>query len=124
MKYSNSDDPPVPVAEVNLKKINSPERSRSLEMVLDTGADISLLPRSVLEEIGIKPSGKKFLLVGFDGSTIESEIYVLQVILLGKRFEGAYSAIDEPIGIIGRDILNQLVLLLDGPQLQWSEVTS
>ncbi len=93
-------------------------------MVLDTGADISLLPRSVLEEMGIEPSGKKFLLIGFDGSSIESDIYELQVILLGKRFEGAYSAIEEPVGIIGRDILNQLVLLFDGPELQWSEVTS
>src|SRR5690606_13170375 len=121
----NSDNPPIPVAEVSLKKTNSRARSDTLEMVLDTGADISLLPRSILEDMGIEPSGKKFLLIGFDGSTIESEIYELQVIFrLGKRFEGAYSAIDEPVGIIGRDILNQLVLIFDGPELQWSEVTS
>jgi hypothetical protein len=43
----------------------------------------------------------------------------LQVIFLGKRFTGKYCVIDEKIGILGRDVLNQVSILFDGVNLEW-----
>jgi hypothetical protein len=41
--------------------------------------------------------------------------------LLGKTFKGRYLTLDQECGILGRDVLNHLVVLLDGPALNWRE---
>jgi hypothetical protein len=41
--------------------------------------------------------------------------------MLGRAFRGQFLVIDQQAGILGRNILNNLALLLDGPQLTWSE---
>jgi len=43
------------------------------------------------------------------------------MIFLKRAYRGRYLVIDSEQGILGRDILCNLVLLLDGPRLQWSE---
>ena len=123
-KFDISYDPPALIAKIALRTIESGERSQDVEMLVDTGSDITLLPRARLDELGIKPSGKEYELVGFDGHIIKSEIYYLQVILLGKRFTGNYCAVNGSAGILGRDILNQITILLDGPNLEWDEIQS
>ena len=42
--------------------------------------------------------------------------------MLGRTFRGQFLVIDEEVGILGRNILNALALLLDGPQQTWSEL--
>jgi hypothetical protein len=41
--------------------------------------------------------------------------------MLGRTFRGQFLVIDEETGILGRNILNTLALLLDGPRQTWSE---
>ena len=43
------------------------------------------------------------------------------MLLLNKAFRGRYLLTDDSDGIIGRDVLSALTLLLDGPAQQWSE---
>ena len=59
-------------------------------------------------------------LVGFDGSTEKYKAVEAQIIFGSKRHTGKYCLIDDTIGIIGRDILNQVTLLFDGPEQTWS----
>jgi len=40
---------------------------------------------------------------------------------LGKNFTGKFLLIDQPMGILGRNILNSLALVLDGSGLSWAE---
>lgn len=123
-KFDLAYDLPAPIAKIAIKTIESVERLRDVKMLLDTGSDITLLPKSNLLKLGIEPSDKTYELVGFDGHTIKSEIYHLQVIFLGKRFTGNYCAVDDVVGILGRDILNQITIIFDGPSLEWDEVQS
>ncbi len=123
-KFDLAYDPPAPVANITLKTIDSGERLRDVKMLLDTGSDITLLPKVFLLKLGIEPSDKAYELIGFDGHIIKSEIYHLQVIFLGKRFTGNYCAVDDVVGILGRDILNQITILFDGPSLEWDEIQS
>lgn len=44
------------------------------------------------------------------------------MIFLGKRFTGKYCVVDDEIGILGRDILNQVSILFDGLNLTWHEI--
>ncbi len=108
-----------------MRIIEGGERLRDVKMLLDTGSGITLLPRASLNALGIDPSGiKEYELVGFDGHITKSKIFHLQVIFIGKRFTENFCAIDDAVGIIGRDILNRIPILYDGPNLEWSEVQS
>jgi hypothetical protein len=46
---------------------------------------------------------------------------ILDLLFLKRAFRGRYLLIEEERGIMGRDILNHVILLLDGPRQQWSE---
>jgi hypothetical protein len=41
--------------------------------------------------------------------------------MLGRTFRGQFLVTDQPVGILGRNILNSLALLLDGPRQTWSD---
>ena len=120
-KYDNSSEPPAPIAQITLRNIETGERLRNISALLDTGADISLLPLSAVKALQIEPLTEKIKLVGFDNSNDIFEIYELQVIFLGNRFTGKYCVIEDEVGIIGRDILNQVSILFDGINLEWEE---
>ena len=44
-----------------------------------------------------------------------------ELLMLGRTFRGQFLVVDQQVGILGRNILNALALLLDGPQQTWSE---
>jgi len=43
------------------------------------------------------------------------------MIFLNRTFRGRFLLINQERGVMGRDILNRVSLLLDGPDLSWSE---
>ena len=45
----------------------------------------------------------------------------VEMVFLRRLFKGQYLVIDEDQGILGRDVLNHIALLLDGPGLSWEE---
>ena len=38
------------------------------------------------------------------------------------RFKGDFLVVDQPWGILGRNVLNAVPLTLDGPRLRWDEL--
>lgn len=121
MKYDNSFDPPAPIAEIVLRNIETGERSTKIKMLLDTGADISLIPFSMLQNLQIQASEESVNLSGFDETESSAELYNLQIIFIGKRITGNYCGINDEIGILGRDVLNEFCLTFDGVNLEWKE---
>ncbi len=121
MKYNETFEPPAPIAEIALRNVITGERIENIVVLLDTGADISLLPLSVVEKLQIEPSGENVNLIGFDDSRSISKAYFLQVIFLGKRITGEYCPIDDETGILGRDVLNEFSIVFDGVNLEWKE---
>ena len=115
-------DPPAPIAQVALRNLDSGEMVVDVPLLLDTGADVTLLPRNIVEQIGVQlVAGQSYELMGFNGSTSSAPVVMLDLLFLKRAFRGRYLVIEEGRGIMGRDILNCLALLLDGPQQQWSE---
>jgi hypothetical protein len=121
MKYDETFDPPAPFAEIVLRSVETGERSAKIRVLLDTGADISLLPLKTLEQLKIGASPESVNLFGFDDSQSIAKIYNLQIIFLGKRVSGNYCGIADETGILGRDVLNDFSILFDGVSLDWKE---
>ncbi len=117
-------DPPAPIAQVSLRAADGGTADDVL-LLLDTGADITLLPRSAIARLGITPDpALAYELVGFDGSRSTTQAVDLDMIFLQKAFRGRYLLIDRDHGILGRDILASVILLLDGPRQEWSQNTT
>lgn len=121
MKYDETFDPPAPIAEIVLRNTQTGERSGKIKMLLDTGADISLLPLKTTEQIKIEATTDTVNLFGFDESQSVAKIYHLQIIFLGKRISGNVCAIKDEIGILGRDVINDFSILFDGINSEWKE---
>ncbi len=115
-------DPPAPVSSVTLRHPVTGVSLSNVLMLMDSGADVTVLLREAVEKLGISPIGDKvYELQGFNGSLQLAEMVQLELVFLRKRFKGQFLLIDQPIGILGRNILNAIALLLDGPNAQWNE---
>ena len=91
-------------------------------MLIDTGADATLLPSDAVEQLGIKPEENADLEVQvFDGGIKWLKLAKLELYFLDKKFSGDYLLIDRAMGILGRNILNNVRILLDGPHAKWEE---
>jgi len=115
-------DPPAPVAQVTLRNPHSGATAPDVLLLLDTGADVTLLPRMAVERLGVPVlPGQRYELMGFNGSRSFAPAVMLDLLFLNRAFRGRYLLIEAERGVMGRDILNHVVLLLDGPQLHCSE---
>ncbi len=112
--------PPAPVARVTLRNPNTGVTLADVPMLIDSGADVTLLPQPSVEFLGIVAEANiAYELTGFDGSQSSSQAVRADLLFQGKTFKGEFLLIHQEVGYIGRDILNHLALLLDGPGLNW-----
>jgi len=120
---SENFNPPAPVAYVTLRNPATGDVLTNVPMLIDTGADATLVPAEVVEKLGIiAEENKAFEVQGFGGDTNYLKSAKLDLLLLNKTFKGEYLLVDRPIGILGRNILNKLRILFDGPREEWNEL--
>lgn len=94
-------------------------------MLLDSGADVTLIPQIILESLDISSAqGKHYELIGFDDSISFAPVVQLELIFCGRTFRGQFLLINQEWGILGRNVLNSVPLMLDGPNLKWGEKRS
>ncbi|MCA9945981.1 MAG: retroviral-like aspartic protease [Anaerolineales bacterium] len=118
-------DPPAPLAQVILRNPQNADQLASVPMLLDSGADVTLIPAESANQLAITAeSGAQYELMGFDGSLTVATAVQLEMVFFSKIFRGRFLLIDQAWGIIGRDILNLLSLSLDGPKQIWAELPS
>ena len=122
-KYDSSQfDPPAAVAQVILRDASTGVVVTDVSLLIDTGADLTLLPSDAVRRLGVNPiAGANYELVGFDGSRSSAQAVDLDMVFLGRAFRGRYALTDAGRGVLGRDILMSVALLFDGPHQEWSE---
>lgn len=113
--------PPAPVASVVVRRPDGDSSVSDVPMLIDSGADVTLIPKSAIESLALAGAGQRYQLVSFDGTKSESEAVQADLVFLNRRFRGQYLLIEGNVGILGRDVLNHLRLLLDGPLLTWEQ---
>lgn len=117
-------DPPAPVAVVIMRAHKGAARFENVTMLLDTGSDVSLVPKAFVDRLGVEyvPSYRR-ILEGFNGTILQAPVVQVELVFEGKFFRGRYPVIDQEVGILGRNVLNSLPLLLDGPNQNWRIAT-
>ena len=118
--------PPAPVVSLSLRTLDGRNQAvANVPALLDTGADVTLLPRWAVEQLGLTPQADGGVqLAWFDGSIRSAESVELEASFQGGRFQGRYAVIDQPHGIVGRNLLNHFRLHFDGPAKTWHRVTT
>jgi hypothetical protein len=113
-------DAPAPMATAVLRT-----QARSLShvaMLIDSGSDVTLLPASSISQLGLQADPhRSYELVAFDGTKSVSKSVQCDLVFLGRIFRGVYLIVEATYGILGRDVLNWVSLVLDGPRLKWRE---
>lgn len=119
---SSAYHPPAPVALVTVRSPMTGATVADVPMLIDTGADISILPSAAVSEL-VDPlvAQTNFELQGFDGTTTSLPAATLEIEFLGKAFRGQFLLLAGTSGILGRNVLNALPLLFDEPALTWKE---
>ena len=115
-------DPPAPVARISLRNPETHETLGDIPMLIDTRADMTFIPRAAVANLDLQfSSGEDYKLKAFDGTSSAARAVRADMLFLGRTLRGLYLIRDSNSGILGRDVLNHFVILLDGPELSWQQ---
>ncbi len=118
--YDLRHDPPAPVASATILDPVSGNSVSAVSMLLDSGADLTMIPRHVVENLGLQiDRSVEINLLSFDGSQSSSGVVEIHLSFQSLTFRGRYALIEGSTGVIGRDILNVITLTLRGKELIW-----
>jgi hypothetical protein len=118
-------NPPAPAARVTLRDSGNGNTANDVLMLIDSGADITLVPQTSIYELKSDFDPREsYELKGFDGQMSVAQSVQLELVFLRKTFRGRFLIINSETGILGRDILNHVAILLDGLHLSWKEQPS
>jgi predicted aspartyl protease len=113
--------PPAPVALVTLRNPESGMMKVGVTMLLDTGADVTVLPQGVADELGLNYSSSSYEVIGFEDRSSLARAVRAEMLFLGLTFRGQFLLVEQDWGIIGRNVLNAVSLTFDGPRLSWEK---
>jgi predicted aspartyl protease len=85
--------------------------------LLDTGADRTIIPAAVAEALGLE-KGREVKMGGIGGTTTVMASYyaVIRIHELPPIDCEVFATLGESIALLGRDVLNQFRIVLDGPR--------
>jgi hypothetical protein len=108
--------PPAPVASVTLRNLQTGQAFADVPTLLDSGADVTLVPATAAQQIGVSVDPQvRYELAGFDGTAHFAPVVRLELAFCRRTFRGLFLVIDQECGVLGRNVLNSVPLLLDGP---------
>jgi predicted aspartyl protease len=121
--YDSSYDPAMPILSIGLGPSGEDAVRLELVAVVDTGADVTMIPTAILDDAGCRYS-EKARLRGVVGEAVTVNLHLAAVHVADQVVHGvsviARKGSNE--AILGRDVLNQLDLRLIGPaQELWLE---
>ena len=114
--YDQTHDPPFPQLPVVIVHLESSARSNPLPGLVDTGADATLVPAEQLRALGAQEIYRASLRSHW-GESRPAIVHLVDLEVAGHNLPGIEVIADEHSGavLLGRNVLNRLILLLDGP---------
>ncbi len=117
LPYSSDYFPTAPILRVRLGLPDEALRIGPLDALIDTGADGTIVPAYMIEELGAESDNDK-ILRGYSGEGVVVKMYYLDIAIGKGRFPAVEVAADPRADqvMIGRNLLNKLVITLNGPK--------
>ena len=115
--YLSSYTPPIPILNIWL---GYPEKSLSvgpMTAIIDTGADATIIPRDLIDDLEAPFIDDAYLKSQW-GEQFAVKLFMVDIGLGDTRLPSVYVVADDYTDeiILGRNVLNRLRLLLDGPK--------
>ena len=114
-EYDNDYNPAMPVVDIEIGRAMG-ETSLTLQAIVDSGADATIIPINALQEIHSRRS-RKMWMRGTAGGRMLVDLYQISLQLrpFTQTLLEVVGGIQNDEGIIGRDVLNHLTVTLNGP---------
>ena len=122
--YNQDVYPPAPFLDVVLHHPANPQVTQSLPAKVDTGADISAIPFSTVDEFNLS----RFSTIPVEG--YDGQLSTVPTYAIGLHIADTYLghleviSIPEAYVLLGRDVLNGFYIRLNGPDLTFDMGTS
>ena len=118
VEYTRSISPPAPFLPVQVADPARRNIQESLSAKLDTAADITALPLDMVQKLGLTQI-YSLEVAGFDQlAPILIPVYEVILEIAHIRVRLGVLPHNETYALLGRDVVNHLRLLLDGPALR------
>ena len=113
--YSHDSDPPMPVVEIKLHAPGRVSPDRTFVALVDSGSDGTIVPIALLEEVGARYVGDAAVRWIW-GASNPVDIYLANVVVGPHTIRGVrvIAAPENSEIILGRNVLNHLVVTLNG----------
>lgn len=88
-----------------------------LEALVDSGSTVTMIPKDIAQDLALQEIDRR-LVRDYEGVSRLSPVYVVEVSC--DTFTQRVEAVEtKGIPIIGRDVMNGLEVILDGPHQRW-----
>jgi hypothetical protein len=116
--YEPAERPPAPYVDVQVNPSRRGHLRAALRGKLDSGASLTVIPASLVQQWRLRSQGW-LLAFAFDGTPSARLYYRVDLTIGTRRFRRVRATVSRRTNILlGRDILNQLTITLNGPQLR------
>jgi predicted aspartyl protease len=107
--------PALPVVEVAISPIDGTHNSGEMQALIDSGADTTIIPLSVLSDIDADKVGRAQMRWGSHRSR-SYDVYLVMLEIGPFQIRGVRVLADESSNeiILGRNALNQMIVTLNG----------
>lgn len=115
-RYNRQVSPPAPFIYIECEHPLRHSERLTLPALLDTGADLSTMPPAAIEQLGLVQLDE-IPVASYRGEAILMPTYLVRLDVASWQL-GAVEVIasGEEYAILGRDVLNQFHITLDGPR--------
>jgi predicted aspartyl protease len=117
--YDTQFDPPAIIMNVTIAGVVHRRPRIELSALIDTGADVTAIPESLVERLKLYPIGRLQL---EDANAVKTPVFTYEANIVvaeepAKKMEVVLTPY--PFVILGRDWLSDYYVLLDGPDQQF-----
>jgi predicted aspartyl protease len=117
--YNKRLSPPAPFLTITIVNPYQLEKRVELPALLDTGSDVTALPIRIVTELGLEVQ-RTIAVSGMDDEPIPTPVYVTNLEVEGNRMERVdVVEWEDNFVVLGRDILNEFYIILDGQMKQF-----
>jgi hypothetical protein len=115
--YETHEKPPAPYLDVGIGPYHPDATTVPWKAKLDSGASLTIIPADLVRILALEPVGLVYVR-GYDTQLTARFAYRANLVIGSRRFEALrVTTAPRKNILLGRDVMNQLLITLDGHQL-------